>query len=271
MNLFSLISLDYPALELNSTKIHLAVWNGEHNPLDVYLKGNFKDWQQWQTKRNFERKYIISLIQLGGESRWLYAGCYKTAGCEYSNKHKCYIYKTQEIEELNKYSGRLIINFQRTGRQSYLLAENWSSLVNVTEMLPRKVEIEAFQGYNQSIITKSKLDIIIKNNIESWRSALECVSGVYLITDTITGKLYVGSATGVGGIWQRWCQYSFTGHGGNRDLRALLKEKGKDYSSNFQYTVLEIADTHTSHTKILEREAYWKKVLCSKEHGYNAN
>ena len=95
------------------------------------------------------------------------------------------------------------------------------------------------------------------------------VSGVYLITDRATGKLYVGSATGGGGIWQRWCDYSSNGHGGNKDIIAVLNENGFEYADNFQYSILEIADTHTSKEDILERESYWKDVLCTRKYGYN--
>ena len=51
----------------------------------------------------------------------------------------------------------------------------------------------------------------------------------------------------------------------------LLSEKGYEYSGNFQYSVLEIADTHTSAADVLARESYWKDVLCSRDYGYNAN
>ncbi|WP_345552549.1 hypothetical protein [Microbulbifer aestuariivivens] len=83
MKLFELLSLKFPELGHENCKIHLAVWNGEHNPIDVFLAGNFEEWQRWQSKRNFERKYIISLIQLPGIDRWLFAGCYRSLGCRY--------------------------------------------------------------------------------------------------------------------------------------------------------------------------------------------
>lgn len=51
----------------------------------------------------------------------------------------------------------------------------------------------------------------------------------------------------------------------------VLKKEGDDYSSNFQYSILEIADTHTHSESITERETYWKNVLCSREYGYNSN
>ena len=40
------------------SKVHLAVWNGEEDPVDVFLAGDFEEWQSWQSRRNFQRKYI---------------------------------------------------------------------------------------------------------------------------------------------------------------------------------------------------------------------
>ncbi|WP_201024235.1 GIY-YIG nuclease family protein [Shewanella frigidimarina] len=104
----------------------------------------------------------------------------------------------------------------------------------------------------------------MSQQVSDWKSALSSVSGVYLIIDLASGKLYVGSATGEGGIWKRWNDYSFTVHGGNKQLYLLLREKGIEYSSNFQYSILEIADTHKTKDEILSRESYWKDVLGSK-------
>ncbi|MFY9180390.1 MAG: GIY-YIG nuclease family protein [Venatoribacter sp.] len=135
----------------------------------------------------------------------------------------------------------------------------------------KKSVIEDFVGYSKVLLSKKKLEIIIAQNIISWTTALSNALGIYLITDTNTGKLYVGSATGEGGIWQRWSDYAGNGHGGNRDLQALLSEKGNVYSNYFQYSILEIADTHASINDVLIRESYQKDVLCSRKHGYNAN
>ena len=64
MLLFDLLKLESAELEPNRCKVHLAGWNGHDNPLDVYLKGEFDSWQSWQSRRNFEREYVVSLIQL---------------------------------------------------------------------------------------------------------------------------------------------------------------------------------------------------------------
>ena len=131
--------------------------------------------------------------------------------------------------------------------------------------------VNEFSGYQHSLISKEHLDIIVSQQVDSWKSALSSVSGVYLITDRSNGNLYVGSATGEGGIWQRWTEYSINGHGGNKELVELLRKKGSEYSNNFQYSVLEISDNHADKNSIIAREQYWKQVLCSKTHGYNAN
>lgn len=269
MNLFEIIGLKAPQISPETTKIHLAVWNGEDDPLDVYFKGEFEEWQSWQNKKNFPRKYIIPLIQMPGIDRWLFAGGYISKSSEYLEEHKYYRYKTECISELEYFSGKLIISFKRSGRQSYLNAETWYVKMIVAEIKPEKLIVEDFKGYNKIIISKSKLDLIVSQSIDSWRSALSNVSGVYLITDRATGKLYVGSATGGGGIWQRWCSYSLNGHGGNKNIITVLNKKGPEYADNFQYSILEIADTHTSKDDILERESYWKNVLCTRKYGYN--
>ncbi|EHR5465257.1 TPA: GIY-YIG nuclease family protein [Vibrio vulnificus] len=269
MKLFSFLNTINSLLDPANTKIHLAVWNGNESPLDVYLAGYFEEWQSWQSKRNFNRDYILSLVQLPEPNTWLFVGVYQSLCCEWNNDH--YDYTTNALEAFEPYAGRLKVYFSRTGRQSYLLAENWCDHMSIKELMAEKLVVESFKGYQSTKLSKSHLDIVVREQVESWRTALSSVSGVYLITDLNNGKHYVGSATGDGGIWQRWCDYSYTGHGNNRQLCKLLSEYGIEYSNNFQYSILEIADTHKTKEEVLARESYWKDVLCSREFGYNEN
>lgn len=271
MMLFTILRTMIPDLDESRTKIHLAVWNGEDNPLDVYLAGDFEEWQAWQNKQNFKREYIVSLIKLPGVDKWLFSGAFSSFGSEYSEEHGRYKYETSELDGCKQLAGRIIVEFKRSGRASYLLAENCSDCLFISEILPEKMVVEDFKAYSLTSIDKSILDIIVRQNITSWRTALSVVSGVYLITDQKTGKLYVGSATGDGGFWQRWSDYSYSGHGNNGELRELLATQGFDYCENFKFSILEIADTHTSSNLVLERESYWKNVLCTREFGYNSN
>jgi hypothetical protein len=113
------------------------------------------------------------------------------------------------------------------------------------------------------------LKVVTGQKIESWYGALANIKGIYLITDTSTGKHYVGKASGQDGIWQRWCSYADNGHGGNKELKALLKIKGSRHMTRFQYSILEIADTHASDEDILKRESYWMSALKTREFGLN--
>ncbi|MFL7024275.1 GIY-YIG nuclease family protein [Enterovibrio norvegicus] len=254
-----------------SVKLHMAVWNGRDNPLDVYLSGKFEEWQSWQTKRNFERKYIVSLIQLPNSRRWILAGVYKSLSSKKAEGSKYYRYTTSELTDFESITGRVIVDFKRTGRASYLKAENWHDKMTISEVLSEKMAVKDFTAYNSTSIDKSTLDIIVSQCITSWKTALSAVSGIYLITDKATGKLYVGSATDEEGFWQRWRSYSLSGHGGNKELKQLLIDQGDEYALNFQYSILEIADNHSSPNQILDRESYWKDVLSSRIHGYNSN
>ena len=43
------------------------------------------------------------------------------------------------------------------------------------------------------------------------------------------------------------------------------------YAENFQFGVLEIADTHASDADVVKRETRWKELLLTREFGYNGN
>jgi len=53
---------------------------------------------------------------------------------------------------------------------------------------------------------------------DAWKIALANQKGVYLITDSLNGKEYVGSATGENMIWGRWKDYIANG---NIELKSL--------------------------------------------------
>lgn len=114
------------------------------------------------------------------------------------------------------------------------------------------------------------LEALVRQGAESWRAALAAVKGIYVISDSATGKLYVGKADGADGIWGRWTTYARTVHGHNV---ALEKEFGLDAPPErkqaLRFSVLEIADLNA--TDIDERETHWKRVLNSREFGYNRN
>lgn len=252
-------------LNTDNYKVHLATGN----PLDAFFKGEFKAWQEYQTRRNFPCDMVVSLIELR-RNKWLFAGIYKILSFKkIAEKHIAY--STELVEGQEDLIGRIIVHHVRKGRPTYLKGKKDGGDFILSEILPKKLAIRDFPGHNNVQISYESLRTIISQNIQTWYGALSNVKGVYLITDNSCGKQYVGSATGDSGIWQRWADYSLTGHGGNKELRALLKEKGDIHKINFQYAILEIADTHSTDDQIRSRESYWKTILRSREFGYNAN
>ncbi|AZZ37464.1 hypothetical protein CIK05_11890 [Bdellovibrio sp. qaytius] len=271
LTLFNLLNIRLPDLKPSECKIHTAVWNGRDNPLDVYTSGKFEEWQNEQNQKNFNKPFIISLIQMSSDNKWLFAGVYHSLGYKQDPNDGGYIYETKEVENFSDLNGRIVIHFDRNFRASYLLAENHEKKLIVSEIKEHRLTIESFPGFTNVLISKDKLDNIVNRNIESWKSPLSNVAGVYIITDLSNGKHYVGSAYGQGGFWARWSTYSQNGHGDNVMLKQLINEKGFVHSKNFQFSILETADTTASQDEILMREAHWKKVIHSRVNGYNAN
>ncbi len=66
---------------INKFKLHAARWNGEYQPLDVYVRDK-KEWFGWNTWRNnkneFSRDFVFSLIDFYPEKdTWLFGGIYE--------------------------------------------------------------------------------------------------------------------------------------------------------------------------------------------------
>ncbi len=266
LNLVDLLKIKNIPLE--NYKIHLAT-GVNSPPLDAFLAGTFQEWQDRQNQKNFQCDYILSLISIEGD-KWVFAGVYKVLGVS-KGVTEPYRYQTELLPNQDDFIGKVIVRYKRLYRASYIWGHKYSKHLEVFEVRSEPLSIEQFPGYNNVTIRHGKLKIIAAQNEATWKTALSNVKGVYLISDSLTGKLYVGSATGEGGIWQRWQSYAVTGHGGNSELKALIKSKGFEYAENFQYSILEIADSHATQEYITGREIYWKNAVLSREFGYNSN
>lgn len=273
MRLFDLLTVWEPSFKPELAKVHLARNNGNEEPLDVFLDGGFDDWQRWQNKRNFQREFVVSLVQAGSPTRWLFVGLFRSIDYEEEHTPKLhYYYNLTRVPSAEEWVGRLYLSSVYTERASYPRGETLAEDLTITELMPERLSIGKFPGFKAVSLTHPQLSRVAQQNIESWRSALSSVKGIYLITDTGTGKLYVGKADGADGIWGRWRAYAANGHGGNVALR---KEFGIDAKPErlaaFRFSVLEIADLHATADDINRRESHWKSILLSREHGYNRN
>jgi len=252
-------------------KIHFAIGdksNFKTEPLAAYRQGTFKQWQERQSKKNFERDYILSLIYFRPD-HWLFGGIYRSNGCE-KRGHK-YYYDTELLDIHTDLIARMVIKYKKPFRQSYPLLETCDSSLIVSEILEKPSMIEPFPGYNSVNIGYEDLKTIIKTEEPTWKNALSIMKGVYLIVDKSNGKQYVGSATGEDRIWSRWSSYINNGHGSNVGLKDLIEDQGMEHATNFKFSILEIAGMNIAEDMIVQREQFWKEVLLSKEYGYNNN
>ena len=117
--------------------------------------------------------------------------------------------------------------------------------------------------------TKHHVAMYVGNGHAAWEAALSNVSGVYLLTDRKTGKLFVGSAHGGDTIWHQWVSFAINGHADVKPLRQLLSREVGDYQFNFQFAILEVCDLSSTKDYVLSRSEHWKNVLHAVAFGYN--
>lgn len=262
----------FPQLQgnLSDYKAHFATETEDDIPLQVFLQGNFEDWQAYQTKQNFKRKYILAFVQFD-EHEWLFAGVFNSRGCEWNETVNRYIYDTELLEMNTELIGRLIIRYEKMYRQPYPFLENCINDFHISQILKTTYSIAEFPGYENLIIDYDYLQTVIRKREATWMTALTNVKGVYLVTDRTNGKHYVGAAYGEQAFWARWVHYADNGHGGDIELQEIIENKGSEYARNFQFSILEIRSYTTDDAEIIQREQYWKNVLLTREYGYNQN
>ena len=171
--------------------------------------------------------------------------------------------------------GRLIIKHNKGNAFSRWVFK-MSSRINrcdVKEILPCIYSGERFEGYDNVYLPFHKLKQVCSGEImPTYYEALKKITGVYCLTDTNNGKLYIGSATGEGGVAQRWGNYLDSKHGGNVKLIKLYNEKGAEYFEQyFTYTLLEYFGLSYDPESVLKREQHWKRCLDTIKNGYNDN
>lgn len=120
-----------------------------------------------------------------------------------------------------------------------------------------------FPGFDRLVLNYAQLQAVMREHrYASWRTALSSVVGIYLITDTLDGRQYVGKADGAENIRQRWNAYAVNGHGGNVELRNIDP-------NGFRFSLLRVFDPATPTRSINEAESHFKNALDTRSHGLN--
>lgn len=262
-----------PVAQPAAFKLHLACGNDDGvHPLDEYVadRERWLDWNSWRGSRNdWTREFIFSFIEYYPVANaHLFGGVFRVLQRLQDR------YVIEEVDIYSKWEGRVVCRFVRYQgmRGRAFLLENHLKGFEVLQVLPERYDGERFCGYENVNHNFSSLRNILLREKPDWKAALMAVKGVYLIVDAANGKKYVGSAYGGAGIWSRLSCYLQTGHGWNDQLICTIADKGLDYAvANFRFSILEVFTFTTADELILQRESHWKRVLLSREFGYNYN
>lgn len=263
--------------EIKNTRIKFNIYNGYTDPLELYKENPEQvntTWFLWHDSRRYfhSGQTAICFLRLS-RNTWLLTTIKHIIEELDVGTNGGVGYEAEEVDTYKKFFGRVIIKYHNTNKSIGRTFESVMQELKVLEVLNDKFTGSEFPGYENVRLTYSQLKNIIDRQIPGWTPALENQKAVYLITDTKTGRLYVGSATAqYGMLLQRWSNYVSNGHGGNVGLKEIVATHGFDYvKENFQYSILENYNARMDDGYILKREAWWKDTLKTREFGLNKN
>lgn len=257
---------------LDNVKVRFNLMiRGNWNPIDYFKNKDFEPllagqyWNYKDKKSYKDGQITVGFIRISSdENLWLLFHVGKIT--KDLDKLDSIGYEYETLLEYQKYFGRLIIKFKNKATNMIRLANSVLEDCEVFQILPDIFDNDIFPGYEKVNISWQELSRVVSK--ESWKTALQNQKGIYLITDKLTGKMYVGSAYGGNMMLGRWKSYVNTGHGDNVELKKLEFNYIKQ---NFQYSILDIFKSTVDDQIILSRESWWKSVLQTRKFGYNKN
>lgn len=265
---------------IDSSKVRLIRHGNKEIPIyDTFLNDiqRFETYQSFQNPKKFGDSNMIAVFAPYHKTTALFLGLWNIEGCTENStftedtlsllrKHNlpknwfysAVQYNLKKNDILNDLSQRLVIEW---GGSTVSWVQKKDK--EVVEIKGKK-SIGDFQSFSLIDLDFRSLKKIIKfpdTNL-TWVKALSSVNGVYLIQDTVSGKLYVGSAYGDQGIYGRWSSYAKNGHGGNQKLIDLDPDK-------FKFSILEIVPATTAIEDVIDCENRWKEKLGTRKFGLN--
>jgi len=235
----------------------------KENKTDVLLRGQY--WNYNKNKSFKEGQIAIGLIRIkSNDNLWLLFHVGKIT--KDLNVLNGLGYEYEVLSEYEKYFGRMIIKFKNSSQN---MIRNANSVINdceIVQILPDTFDNDIFPGYDRVNVSWKELSRVIEK--DTWKTALQNQKGVYLITDTSNGKMYVGSASGDEMLLNRWKSYVKSGNGNNKELKLLDFDHIKEH---FRFSILDIFKSTTDTQTIIDRETWWKEILLTRRFGYNKN
>lgn len=176
-------------------------------------------------------------------------------------------YDLKYLDILKEYEGRLIIDWGKSTRMWHQKGSTEKPIIAIQSDVKM-----VFSGFEDLILRYDELKEIVENPTiyDNWHTALSSVNAIYLIVDTETGKQYVGSAYGEGGLLGRWSCYVNTQHGNNKIMKEVICSHPERYHS-FQFSILQILPKTVTASEVIEIESLYKRKLMSIPFGMNGN
>jgi hypothetical protein len=239
----------------------------EGNPYKWYLSDRkmFIAYQAQQKKEVFKNiDYIISFLGEEGTLARL-IGVYRILGLDLEkmkrlnkDNNKYFYYKIEEVDGFEELNQRVIIDWGK-GR-------NWHQGLKagkdkeVFAIDPNDIDWYC-PDYERIMLSYEQLKRIFSKQISTWKNKLSDTNCIYVISDKVSGKLYIGSTYNHDGIWGRWKDYAANGHGGDKELIKLLKTD-KDYAKkNFTWAILQLLPLGINQDRAVDFETLWKNKL----------
>lgn len=270
-----------------SKKIKVARHKDERRGYDLpllYQMGQFDIYQSYQEGPDFHGcDYLVSFLGTNNNQAF-FIGVYKINSIRKASEvplplnffyydiykpSRNYYYELEEISGFEDLRERLVIEWSGG-------SINWIQWLDkrdkeVVQILP-KGYVSHFPGYLNFILTHDQLKKIIENpqSHKDWHNMLSAVAGIYIIVDTMSGKQYIGSASGKEGLLGRFKTYAKNPDGGNTELKKLI-DANPLHAKMLQYTLLETLPISLTGKEVLAREELYKKKLGSRLYGLNIN
>lgn len=260
--------------EIQKTKIRFNQNNGKENPIDIFKRNpqELLKWNYWNSQSYKVGQISIGLVKMRYDEWLLFTiGEITDVAKRKRSGVDCHYYTYEE--RYGQLFGRVIIKYHKKFQSQFPNASTILDNLEVKEILPSVFSGFDFPGYDKVSLTYNELETILNGDYPSYRNALENQQAVYVLTDTNTGKLYVGSATSKNQmLLSRWEGYIKTFHNGNEGLKELFEMKGEEYFKKyFKYSIIENFNSKVNANFVIDRECYWKEVLDTRSHGYNKN
>lgn len=251
-----------------------------------YDNGFFELYLRTQGKKMFkDGQYILNFVGTQGTTG-RFEGCYLVKGVRSMEgitlpesfpikpeKPPVFYYDLEKTDIMSDYVERLLIDWGK-GARSW--CQNGTTEKEIIALMPHRNAqlVSQLTDFENIRLSFDELESIVlaPDFYSEWVGALSTTYAIYLITDTKTGKQYVGSASGKDGLYGRWSEYVNTKHGGNKKIQLLLKRYPERYHK-FQFSILQILPKSVTvdSTGIEKVEKLWKKKLKSIEFGLNDN